>query len=99
MIDPTQAPAAGQSAAPAQTAVCIAPQGDGSFVVYPKDAGPEAGQTAPGIDSALELVKQTLAGATAQGTAPAAAEGATSADSLFEQGFNNVRGVPLNRAG
>lgn len=100
MIDPTQAqpgaaPAAAAPAAPAT--ICIAAQPDGSFMVYPEQDGPDGAAPVQDIDAALDQARQILTGATPD--APAGEEANQDADSLFEQGFNTVRGVPLNRQG
>lgn len=96
-LNPSQPGAqAASGATAALDSVCIAKQEDGSYLVYPTSAGPEAGTPAPDVDTAMEQVKQMLGGDTQAATGQ---PGEQSADSLFEQGFNTVRGVPLNRAG
>lgn len=97
MIDPTQA--AGQPApAPQQGTVCIAPQGDGTFMVYLKgddNATMQGGHAAPSgegeqqpaqdVDSALELARQMLSGGAQD---PAAAD--KQVNDLFQAGFDGA---------
>lgn len=83
----SQAPAAPQGAAP----VCIAPQADGSFSVY-KEGDEQGAQQAADIDAALDAARTMLGGAAPEAT------GTENADALFEQGFDQARGQPLNRA-
>lgn len=86
MIDPTQ-PAAPAAAAPQQGTICIAPLGDGTFMVYPEGTEP-TGEPAQGMDAALEQAGQMLAGAGQ--AAPGSAE--TEAEELFTGGFNEASG-------
>ena len=83
MIDPTQA--AGQPPAndEPQGTICIAPQPDGTFMVYP-DGQQDQGQPAQDIDGALEAARQLLGGA----QDPKAAD--AQADQLFQAGFNGT---------
>lgn len=96
-------PAAGQSQAPAAPesagTVCIAPQGDGTFMVYlkhvqsmsdPLGQRPDE-QPAADIDAALDTARKLLGGEAQQQGSDTA-----EADALFNQGFNNARGTPLN---
>lgn len=89
--------------------VTIEQTAEGTFSVYDADAaGPDAigtddlgAQTAATVDEALQLAKAMLEGGQAQ--APAGAQGQNAAqadaeaDALFSGGFNQARGVPLNR--
>lgn len=107
MMDPTQqAPAAGapQAAAPQQPggdqqapAICVQMQPDGTYLVYSEDTGPDAGQPAQDVDSALQLVKQMLEGgpdgdADQNGGAPDG-DADDAAEQLFQSGFSGARGA------
>lgn len=99
MIDPSQAPAAPAAPAPqVGTVVCIAPQGDGSFVVETRNepnrdnpiVARKGGQTAPDIEQALELARQMLtAGGEGQSDQ---SDLEAQANALFEGGFNQASG-------
>jgi hypothetical protein len=86
---PTQT--AGQPApAPQEGTICIAPLGDGTFMVYPEGTEP-TGEPAQDIDAALELARTMLEGAGApadQGGQSADAE----AEALFTSEFNKTNG-------
>lgn len=80
-----------QAAAPApqQAAICIAPQGDGTFMVYAEGSEPQG--EALELDAALEQVRSMLGADNA-----AAPDGKAEAEALFVGGFDGVRS-PLNR--
>jgi hypothetical protein len=101
MMDQNQQSADATQPQDESTTVCITANGDGTFKVYekgddsptmqggyPSSDGDDAGQTAPDIDSALQLAKQLLGG---QGGEPGA-EAPDDAESLFQGGFNGARG-------
>lgn len=92
MIDPSQAAAPAAAPEQAAPAICIAPQGDGTFMVYFE--GSEAtGKSAVTLPDALELVEEMM------GSGPEAAPdaGKAEAEALFTSGFDGVRS-PLNRS-
>jgi|ERR1044072_5637537 hypothetical protein len=98
MLNPNQPPAqpgapGAAPAAPAGPVVCIAAQGDGTFMVYPEDQGPDAGQPAQDIESAAQLAASMLAG----DGQPQDTTTAEDADALFQGGFNGVRGAGLGK--
>lgn len=62
----------------------------------PMQAGAPAGQTVATVDEALQLAKSMLEGG-AGGQKQSAAQADAEADALFSGGFNQARGVPLNR--
>lgn len=89
MIDPSQAPAGQPAPAPQQgTTVCIAPQGDGSFVVYPEGTEPTAPPS--DIEQALEQARQMLTGA--EGGQDGQKNLEAEANALFEGSFNQASG-------
>lgn len=92
MIDPSQAPAGQPAPAqPGAPVVCIAPQGDGSFAVYPEGTEPTA--PAPDIEQALEQARQILTGGqAAAGTgAEAGSNMEAEAEALFNGSFAAAR--------
>jgi hypothetical protein len=105
MMDPTQAQGAAPAGAP--LTICISMQPDGSFKVYQEDeaaesnGGPQSdpsedGQSAPDIDSALDMARSMLTGQADPGAAGQPAAAGDSADDIFQAGFNKVRGNGLN---
>lgn len=86
MIDPTQ-PAAPAAAAPQQGTICIAPLGDGTFMVYPEGTEP-TGEPAPDLETALEQARQQLAG----GDQGAAGDAEAQAEALFTGEFDKTAG-------
>jgi hypothetical protein len=91
MIDPTQAAGQMPAQAPQQgAAVCIAPQGDGTFSVYP-EGQQDAGQPAQDIDAALDAARQLLSGGASQ-VDPKGAD--AQAEALFKGGFSEHSGRP-----
>lgn len=96
----------------ATTTICIAAMPDGTYKVYAEtqedaaDQGSDDGQeesdemagaqSAKDINGALQLAKQMLSGGPG-GAQPGAAPASDSADALFQQGFTQARGTPLNR--
>lgn len=89
MIDTTQ-PAAPAATAPQQGTICIAPLGDGTFMVYPEGTEP-TGQPVD-LEGALELVRQQLGSAGQAGQAgqagPSSAE--AEAEALFTGEFDKT---------
>lgn len=89
----TVPPAQPPGTAPNEVTVCITIQGGGTFVVYPKDQGPGAGQPAGDIEEALSIARGMLEGTQgSEDAAGASARTAAEADALFQGGFNSVRG-------
>lgn len=93
-MNPIQPAAAGQSQAPASPqggmTVCITAQTDGTFMVYPKESD-DTGQQVADLDAALDAARTMLGGAAPEGQSDTA-----EADALFNQGFDQARGTPLN---
>lgn len=91
---PMGAPGAAPGAAPAAgPVVCIASQGDGTFMVYP-EGQEDAGQPAQDVGQALELVQGMLEGGAAPGATSSTEQ---DADDLFSTAFDQQKGRPLNR--
>jgi hypothetical protein len=72
----------------AAPAVCIAPDGSGSFVVYMEGARPQSQPM--DIDTALQQAKAMLVGET-----EAEASGLAEAEAMFQQGYKGARGINL----
>lgn len=87
------APTTGQPAPAQQGTICIAPLGDGTFMVYPEGTDP-TGEPAQDVDAALEQARTMLEGAGAPaGDAPNAE---AEAEKLFTGGFDEANGrAPL----
>lgn len=88
------APTTGQPAPAQQGTICIAPLGDGTFMVYPEGTEP-TGEPSQDIDAALEQARTMLegAGAPAGDAAPSAD---AEAEALFTSEFNKTNGrTPL----
>lgn len=92
---PLGAPGAAPGAAPGPV-VCVAAQGDGTFMVYMEGTGPEAGQPAQDMSEVAMLLDEMLGGGRTdeQGAASSTAE---DADALFQGGFDGVRGTGLGK--
>jgi hypothetical protein len=89
MIDPSQAAAPAAAPQQAAPAICIAPQGDGTFMVYAEGSEPQG--EALDIDAAMDQARSMLG---SEGAAPD--DGKAKAEALFVGGFDGVRS-PLNR--
>jgi hypothetical protein len=96
MIDPTQQATPGQppEATPKQGGITIVPQGDGMFLVFEQNGPSDPLRKPLDLDAALEQARQYLGGAGQSEAEPAQDD----ADALFGAGFNQARGIPLNRS-
>jgi hypothetical protein len=79
-------------------AICIQMQPDGTYLVYSEADGPDAGQDAPDVDTALQMAKQMLTGDQDADDAGGPSDGdQDAAESMFQSGFNGARGAALGK--
>lgn len=102
---PDAASAAPAAAAPTME-VCIAAMPDGTFKVYQEsegadgaddDAGMAGAQTLKSADEACQAAKQLLAGDGQDASGADTSAQGDDSEALFSGGFNQARGIPLNR--